>query len=408
MENLFVQSSDEFKPLAFKLRPRSLDELIGQESLLGKGSLLRTLIEENKLSNMLLHGPSGCGKSSVGELISKSLNYKFFSLNATTASLNDLKEIAKKSRSSLELDGRPCVLFLDEIHRFNKLQQDALLSYSEDGTFILIGATTENPYFSLNNALLSRLLIFEFKPLSDTNIATIINRACEKIKLYMDEDTKKLIIKISAGDARVAINYTKLYQDSSGLNEDAIKEQFASRKAGYDGKEDKYKLISAFIKSMRGSHIDSALYWMGRMLKGGEDPRFIARRMMVFASEDIGLANSNALLMASSAMQAANEIGMPEVRIILAQVCIFLASCVKSNSSYKAINKVFHAIDEGDLAPVPFHLRPNSKKYLYPHAYKNHFIKQNYGKQRFSFYEAGENKAEEKLNKNNSFLWEGE
>ena len=354
--NLFESNYDKIKPLALRLRPTSLDDFIGQEKILGKGGVLRKLIEKQSISNSIFFGPPGCGKSSLGEIISKTLDSNFETLNATVASLNDLREIVEKAKKNLEFYGKKTILFLDEIHRFNKLQQDALLSYCESGILTLIGATTENPYYSLNNALLSRVMIFEFKPLSRENIKQILERGVKYIGLEekISKEIIECILDISQGDSRIAINYLELYQNSCmDLEDNEVLEIFRQRQSSYHKAEDKYNLISALIKSMRGSDPDAALYWLGRLLHGGEDPRYIARRVMIHASEDIGMANPEAMLVASSAMAASEKIGMPEVKIILAQAVIYLSISTKSNSCYMGINKAMEDIEKGDMETVP-------------------------------------------------------
>ena len=290
---------------------------------------------------MILFGPPGCGKSSLGEIISNELDCNIATLNATIASLNDLRDLVTKAKRDIELYNKRTVLFLDEIHRFNKLQQDALLSYTESGILILIGATTENPYHNLNNALLSRCLIFEFKALGREDIKEIIKRGESYYKKTLPDNIREIILDIANGDSRIALNYLELYfKNLSENNTKEIEEIFAQRKASFHKEEDKYNIISAMIKSIRGSDPDAALYWMGRLLYGGEDPRYIARRLLIQASEDIGMANPEALLIADAAYNASEKIGMPEIRIILAHAVVYLAISSKSNSCYNGINKV--------------------------------------------------------------------
>lgn len=406
--NLFESNYDKIKPLALRLRPTSLDDFIGQEKILGKGGVLRKLIEKQSISNSIFFGPPGCGKSSLGEIISKTLESNFETLNATVASLNDLREIVEKAKKNLEFYGKKTILFLDEIHRFNKLQQDALLSYCESGILTLIGATTENPYYSLNNALLSRVMIFEFKPLSRDNIKQILERGVKYIGLEekISKEIIECILDISQGDSRIAINYLELYQNSCmDLEDSEVLEIFRQRQSSYHKAEDKYNLISALIKSMRGSDPDAALYWLGRLLHGGEDPRYIARRVMIHASEDIGMANPEAMLVASSAMTASEKIGMPEVKIILAQAVIYLSISTKSNSCYMGINKAMEDIEKGDMETVPLTICHNAKGYKYPHDYTGNFVKQNYTAKKREYYIPGDNKNEKLIKEKMEKLW---
>ena len=406
--NLFESNYDKIKPLALKLRPTNMDDFIGQEKILGKEGVLRKLIEKQNISNSIFFGPPGCGKSSLGEIISKTMDSNFETLNATVASLNDLREIVEKAKKNLEFYGKKTILFLDEIHRFNKLQQDALLSYCESGILTLIGATTENPYYSLNNALLSRVMIFEFKPLSRENIRTILEKGVKYIGLKekISKEIIECILDISQGDSRIAINYLELYQNSCmELEDEEVLEIFRQRQSSYHKAEDKYNLISALIKSMRGSDPDAALYWLGRLLHGGEDPRYIARRIMIHASEDVGMANPEAMLIASSAMAASEKIGMPEVKIILAQAVIYLSISTKSNSCYTGINKAMEDIENGDMETVPLNICHNAKGYKYPHDYTGNFIKQNYTAKKREYYIFGDNKNEKLIKEKMEKLW---
>ena len=406
--NLFESNYDKIKPLALRLRPTNLDDFIGQEKILGKGGVLRKLIEKQSISNSIFFGPPGCGKSSLGEIISKTLDSNFETLNATVASLNDLREIVEKAKKNLEFYGKKTILFLDEIHRFNKLQQDALLSYCESGILTLIGATTENPYYSLNNALLSRVMIFEFKSLSRDNIREILEKGVKYIGLEekISKEVIECILDISQGDSRIAINYLELYQNSCmDLEDEEVLDIFRQRQSSYHKAEDKYNLISALIKSMRGSDPDAALYWLGRLLHGGEDPRYIAGRIMIHASEDVGMANPEAMLIASSAMAASEKIGMPEVKIILAQAVIYLSISTKSNSCYMGINKAMEDIEKGDMETVPLTICHNAKGYKYPHDYAGNFVKQNYTAKKREYYVPGDNKNEKLIKEKMEKLW---
>lgn len=353
--NLFQENYEDKKPLAYRLRPQKLKDFVGQEKLLGKDGIITKLILNSTLTNSIFYGPPGCGKSSLGEIISNTLDCNFEKLNATVASVSDIREVADRARKNIEYYNKKTILFLDEIHRFNKNQQDALLSYCEDGTIILIGATTENPYYNLNNALLSRVMIFEFKALNRENIENLINKALEYLKIEMESEIKEIITDISQGDSRIALNYVELYSNVySQISKEEVLTLFKERNISFHKKQDKYDMISALIKSIRGSDPDSAIYWLARLLDGGEDPRYIARRIFIEASEDIGMANSEALLIANAAMNATEKIGMPEIRIILAHTVIYLAISSKSNSAYLAIDNALSDIKKGNLQAVPF------------------------------------------------------
>ena len=404
--NLFENNYEKVKPLALKMRPTTLDDFIGQEKILGKGGILRKLIEKQTISNCIFFGPPGCGKSSLGEIIYKTLDSNFETLNATVASLNDLRDIVEKAKKNLEFYGKKTILFLDEIHRFNKMQQDALLSYCESGVLTLIGATTENPYYSLNNALLSRVMIFEFKSLNREDIKKILQKGINYLGIDISNEIVECILDISQGDSRIALNYLELYKNSCiDLEDSEVLQIFRERQSSYHKAEDKYNLISAMIKSMRGSDPDSALYWLARLLHGGEDPRYIARRIMIHASEDIGMANPEAMLIANSAMQASERIGMPEIRIILAQAVIYIAISTKSNSCYMGINKALEDIENGDLEKVPLNICQNNKGYKYPHDFAGNFVKQNYSEKKRRYYIPGENKNEKLIKEKLEKLW---
>lgn len=406
MDNLFKGNYETVKSLALKLRPKNLDEFVGQKKILGKNGILRRMIEDENISNIILYGPPGTGKSSLGEIISGKLNYNFEKLNATVASLNDLRDVVEKAKRSLEFYGKKTILFLDEIHRFNKLQQDALLSYTEDGTIILVGATTENPYHNLNNALLSRTFIFEFKELQREEVGEILDKGQKFLKLDIPNEIKETILDISQGDSRIALNYLELYSNScKGCSTEEVLDIFKERKASYHKEEDKYNIISAMIKSIRGSDPDASIYWLARLLHGGEDPRFIARRLIILASEDIGMANPEALLMAHAGLKASETIGMPEIRIILSEIVIYLAISTKSNSCYNSINSALNDIANGDMEDVPLHISDRAVGYKYPHNYQGNFISQEYRKNRKKYYIPGENKTEKLINEKLEKLW---
>lgn len=407
LNTLFKVNSENNAPLAIKIRPNSLDDFVGQDKILSKGKVLRRMIEGKNLSNMIFYGPPGVGKTTLGKIISQELEYNFETLNATTDGIGALKEIVEKAKKNLEFYGKRTIVFLDEIHRFNKLQQDSLLSSTEQGTIILIGATTENPYYNLNNALLSRVLIFEFTTLTDKEIEKLLKRAAEYLNIEnISQEILDIIVEVAKGDCRVAYNYLELYSncDKELPLEDLI-DIFRERKNSFHKTEDKYNIISAMIKSTRGSDPDAALYWMGRLLSGGEDPRYIARRLMILASEDIGMANPQALLMAHAAMDASEKIGMPEIRIILAQTIVYLAISTKSNSCYNGINNVLHDIEKGDLEIVPPHIDSHAKDYKYPHDYPENFVIQKYTDKKREYYIPGDNKNEKVIKEKLEKLW---
>ena len=404
--NLFQNNYKNVEPLAYKLRPKNLDDFVGQEKLLGKDGVIRRLILNSALSNSIFYGPPGCGKSSLGEIISNTLDCNFEKLNATTASVSDIRTVVETAKRNIELYNKRTILFLDEIHRFNKNQQDALLSYTEDGTLTLIGATTENPYYNINNALLSRVMVFEFKALTNEDISKLIDKGLNFLNISMSDKIKEIIVDISQGDSRIALNYVEMYNNiHSQMTEDEIFSIFKERQVSFDKKQDKYDMISAFIKSVRGSDPDAAVYWLARLLDGGEDPKYIARRLFIEASEDIGMANPEALLIANAAMNACERIGMPEVRIILSHATVYLAISSKSNSVYEAIDGALADIKNGELQEVPINICHDNVGYKYPHSYSDNFVKQKYMNKKKKYYKPGNNKNEkmiaEKLNK----LW---
>ena len=379
-------------PLAERLRPDTLDDLIGQKHLTGQGSILRTAIENGKVPSMILWGPPGVGKTTIANIIAQTLSLPFYTLSAISSGVKEIREIIEQSKLKTG-----AILFIDEIHRFNKGQQDALLGAVEKGTVTLIGATTENPSFEVNSALLSRCQVYVLKPLDESELIHVLKTAIEKdVWLQKKNITLKessALITISGGDARKLLNLLELVSDVLGdnciISDDVVMEIAQQRIALYDKKgEQHYDIISAFIKSMRGSDPNAAVYWLARMVEGGEDVKFIARRMLIFASEDVGNANPNALLLANNCFQAVNIIGYPESRIILSQCAIYLATSVKSNASYSAINTALEAVRKhGDL-PVPLHLRnaptklmkqmDYGKNYKYAHNYGSNFVIQQF------------------------------
>ena len=345
--------------------------------------------------NAIFWGAPGTGKTTLAEIVAEKMNYHYEYLNAIKASVTDIKEISDKAHSRFHTNGQQTLLFLDEIHRFNKLQQDSLLQDLENGNIILIGATTENPYYNLNNALLSRCMAFEFKKLSEKDLLKILKNINEKEKIGISDEILKYISEIIEGDARQAINILELIANVGvDFTLDEVKEVLNTRKS-YHKTEDKYNTVSAMIKSIRGSDPDAAIYWMAKMLSGGEDILYIARRLVILASEDIGLANPQALPIAVSGLNAVKEIGMPEARIILSEVAIYLAISPKSNSAYNAINSALSHIENEKIQDVPTHLTKVGKKdYKYPHNYENHYVDQVYMNEKIKFYEFGENKFE--------------
>lgn len=385
-------------PLAERLRPSSLDELIGQEHLTGKGGILRIAIEQNKIPSIILWGPPGVGKTTIAHIIAKTLDVPYYQLSAISSGVKDVREVIELAKKQTG-----AILFIDEIHRFNKGQQDALLGAVEKGIITLIGATTENPSFEVNAALLSRCQVFILKPLDEKSLEKLLKTALEKDETLKNISPKikeaSALINISGGDARKLLNLLQLTIDFSGnengsKNQPVITDELVMRAAQtkvalYDKKgEQHYDIISAFIKSMRGSDPNGAVYWLARMIEGGEDVKFIARRMVIFASEDIGNANPNALLLANACFDSVHKIGYPESRIILSQCAIYLASSVKSNAAYKAIGAALDAVQStGDL-PVPLHIRnaPTGlmkemgygKNYQYAHSFEGNFSPQEY------------------------------
>jgi len=412
-------------PLAERLRPRNLDEYIGQEHILGKGKPLRKALEANLVPSMILWGPPGVGKTTLSLMLAELTKRQFFSLSAISSGVKDLREILKKPSGLF-----PPILFIDEIHRFNKSQQDTLLGAVEKGKVTLIGATTENPSFEVNSALLSRCQVYVLEPFGKKELEGIFLRAIEKDGLLKDlkfkvESTDSLY-RISGGDGRKLLNLLEMVVNSQfGAKEIVVKDELVEEvvqrnMARYDKSgEQHYDIISAFIKSMRGSDPNAALYWLARMLVAGEDPNFIARRMLILASEDIGNANPTAIIMANACMDAVKKIGYPEGRIILSQTVIYLATSPKSNASYAAIDKAMALAEKTAHLPVPLDLRnaPTKlmkeigygKTYKYAHSYKGNFVKQNFlpdDLKGHKFYDPSNNPRENDIRKNLQKWWE--
>lgn len=391
------------QPLAYRVRPKKLEDFVGQEHILGKDKLLYRTIKADRLSSLILWGPPGCGKTSLAKVISETTKYKFKKINAVTAGIADIKSAVEEAKNRLLNPSGKCILFIDEIHRFNKLQQDALLPFVEDGTIILIGATTENPYFEVNKALISRSMVIKLEPLTEENIFKILKNALtseEGLGSFNVEIDEKLLMKIavaSNGDVRTALNGLEVAVLTTNMNSDGkivitdeiMSQSMNRRKAIFDKNGDShYDNISAFIKSMRGSDPDATIFYLARAIDGGEDPVFLARRIVICASEDVGMANSNALVVATSAMQAVTMVGMPEARIILSHAATYVAKSKKSNSCYIGIDKALEDVRTKDTGEVPMHIRNAPAEgmsnlgygvgYKYPHDYPGHFVEQQY------------------------------
>ena len=389
------------EPLAARMRPRTIDEVVGQEHILGEGKLLRRVIEADRLTNIILYGPPGCGKTTLAEVIARSTKRNFVRASGVISNVAEIRKICE--RAMTELGGMGTILFVDEIHRFNKSQQDVLLPYVENGTVVLIGATTHNPNFFINTPLTSRSLVFELKGLSPDDIAKLLDRAiadeergCGKLKVRLQDDAKRFLAEICDGDARHALTALEIAVKSTPENAggeivldlDVIQECVQRRQVRYDKKEDgHYDTISAFIKSIRGTDPDAAIYWLGKMLVAGEDPRFIARRLVISASEDIGNADPRGLSVAVAAMQACEFVGLPECAINLAQATTYLACAPKSNASCMAISEAMADVEAGRVQPVPEHLKNKHVRaigsnevteYKYPHNFADHYVKQAY------------------------------
>lgn len=391
------------KPLAFRMSPKTLEDYVGQEHILGKDKILYRTIKADRLSSIILWGPPGCGKTSLARVISNTTKYKFTKINAVTAGIGDIKNAIEEAKNTfLNPTGR-CILFIDEIHRFNKLQQDALLPYVENGTVILIGATTENPYFEVNKALISRSMIFKLNPLTVQNVYDVLKKSLiseeglGSYKINIEDETLMKIAEASNGDVRTALNGLEVAVLSTKMDEYGVinitneiaKECVQTRKAIFDKNGDShYDNISAFIKSMRGSDPDATLFYLARAINAGEDPVFIARRIVIAAAEDVGMANPNALVVATSAMQSITMIGMPESRIILAEAAVYVATSPKSNAAYLGIDKALADVTTKDTGTIPMHIRNAPTEgmknegygvgYKYPHDYPMHQVEQQY------------------------------
>jgi len=413
-------------PLAERLKPEKLEDYVGQEHILGKGKLLWRAIKADKITSLILYGPPGTGKTSLAKVIANTTKSNFVRLNAVTDGLKELREVVAQAKNDLGMYDIKTILFIDEIHRFNKAQQDALLPYVEKGTIVLIGATTENPYFEVNNALISRSMLFKLEPLEEKHIQKIIAHALEdkevgfgNTNICMDSEAISYLANMANGDARRALNALELSvlttdRDELGIINitlSVVVECLQKKHIKYDKNRDEhYDVISAFIKSMRGSDPDATVHFLSRMIYAGEDPKFIARRIVIAAAEDVGNADPIALLVANNAAQAVQFVGMPEARIILSQAAIYIACAPKSNASYMAINKALKDVEEKNIGGVPIHLRDQSysgaKKlghgigYLYPHDYEGNYVKQQYLPDELIgtvYYEVSDNGYEKKI-----------
>lgn len=410
-------------PLAVRMRPNSLEEFVGQKHILAEGKLLRRAIEADRISSLILYGPPGCGKTALAWCISKITNSYFVAINATTSNVEELREKIQEARERFRIYKKKTILFIDEIHRFNKAQQDVLLPDLEKGNPILIGATTHNPFFSLVSPLLSRSLVFQLNPLSKEDILIILKRAIEdkerglgNFPLEIDKKALEHLAEVCEGDARRALNALEIGvlttpPDKEGKIKFDLKvaeESIQKKVILYDKDENgHYDTISVFIKAMRGSDPDAALYWLAKMLYGGEDPRFIARRILICAAEDVGNADPMALVIATSCFQAVEFLGMPECRIPLAQATAYIASAPKSNSVYMAIDKAMEDVSKERTQEVPLHLRDThykgadklgyGKGYKYPHEYKGHFVPQEYMPEKKNYYFPSDSGEEKKI-----------
>lgn len=391
------------EPLAHRMKPKNIDDYVGQEHILGKDKILYRTIKADRLSSIILWGPPGCGKTSLAKVISNTTKYKFIKLNAVVSGVSDIKKAVEEAGNSMFNPSGKCILFIDEIHRFNKLQQDALLPFVENGTVILIGATTENPYFEVNKALISRSMVFKLNPLTPKNIFDVLKKALDykeglgEYNVKIEDETLEKIAEVSNGDVRTALNGLEVAVLTTPIDKDGyinITKEIAAdsvqnRKILFDKTGDShYDNISAFIKSMRGSDPDATIFYLARALAGGEDPVFIARRIIIAASEDVGMANPNALILANAALQSVHAIGMPESRIILSQAAVYVATSPKSNSTYLGINRAMQDIENMDTGKIPMHIRnapaAGMEKegyglgYKYPHDYPMHQVEQQY------------------------------
>lgn len=417
-------------PLAERMRPKNLDEYIGQKHLVGKNSILRLMIDSGNISSFILWGPPGVGKTTLARIIANQLERPFYTLSAVSSGVKDVREVIEKAKSSRFFSQANPILFIDEIHRFSKSQQDSLLGAVENGTVTLIGATTENPSFEVITPLLSRCQVYVLKPLEDDDLMELADRVIKndtelkKRTIFVDE--KEAMLRFSGGDARKLLNIIELVVGSESevevhITNEIVTNRLQQNPMAYDKDgEVHYDIISAFIKSIRGSDPDAAIYWLARMVAGGEDPKFIARRLVISAAEDIGLANPNALLLANACFDALHKIGWPEGRIILAETTIYLASSPKSNSAYLAIDEALQLVEKTGNLPVPLHLRNSPTKlmkdlnygkgYKYAHDFDNNFVEQQYLPDKLKkerIWKIQESPAEKKISEWLRTLWKG-
>lgn len=418
-----------FPPLAERMRPRSLDDYIGQKHLVGENAVLRKMLESGRLSSIILWGPPGVGKTTLAKIMAVRLERPFYILSAVSSGVKDVREAIEKARNSRFFNSASAILFIDEIHRFSKSQQDSLLGAVEEGVLTLIGATTENPSFEIISPLLSRCQVYVLKPLENSDLMELYQKVVKedvlvsKRELILEED--EALFRFAGGDARKFLNILELlvnaYPDDEPvvINNTNVTELLQQNPAQYDKNgEMHYDIISAFIKSIRGSDPDATVYWLARMVEGGEDPKFIARRLLISAAEDVGLANPNALLLATSAFQAIQMVGWPEGRIILSEVAIYLATSPKSNSAYMAINEAQGLVRDTGNLPVPLHLRNSptklmkdldyGKEYKYAHDYPGNFVQQDYMPEKLknkTLWKAQDNQQEAKLRERMEQLW---
>lgn len=428
--DLFTLSMEEKlkknAPLADRMRPKSIEEFVGQRHILGENKFLNRAIRADRLTSMIFYGPPGTGKTTLAGIIANTTDMLFEKISAVTSGIKDIREVIGRAEENLKIYNKRTILFIDEIHRFNKAQQDALLPFVERGIIILIGATTENPYFEVNKALLSRAMVLVLEPLKRDELLLLINRALDDNKrglggfnIEIDADAIDYLLTIAEGDGRALLNSLEIGvlstpEDDNGIRKidlEAMKNSILVKTAKYDkGGDEHYNTVSAFIKSMRGSDPDATLYWLAKMINAGEDPKFIARRILIAASEDVGNADPNALVVANAAFSAVSNIGMPEGRIILAQAALYIATAPKSNACYVGIDKALDDIRNMKVEDIPIHLKDShysgaeklgyGKGYKYPHDYENGFVKQEYlppNIQRKSYYSPTENGYEKTI-----------
>ena len=417
-------------PLAERMRPQTLDQYIGQKHLVGNNAILRSMIDSGHIASFILWGPPGVGKTTLARIIANQLERPFYTLSAVSSGVKDVREVIEKAKSSRFFSQANPILFIDEIHRFSKSQQDSLLGAVENGTVTLIGATTENPSVEVITPLLSRCQVYVLKPLDDNDLLELADRVIKndvelkKRNIFIDE--KEAMLRFSGGDARKLLNIIELVVNSESdpevhITNETVTNRLQQNPMAYDKDgEVHYDIISAFIKSIRGSDPDAAIYWLARMVAGGEDPKFIARRLVISAAEDIGLANPNALLLANTCFDALHKIGWPEGRIILAETTVYLASSPKSNSAYLAIDEALALVEQTGNLPVPLHLRnaptklmknlDYGKGYKYAHDFENNFVNQQFLPDKIKdkrIWKVQENAAEKKMNEWLRFLWKG-